>query len=190
MAKHKLKIMIASTVYGFETEVSQLCGVLNSFGYEVLNSHIGTIRKPKGPGNVKACLDAVEQCDLFFGIIRQHYSSGITHKEIKEAIRLDKPRWFVAHAYVTFARQVFRQYRFNKNGTMKKKPDIEFQKTPVMDDLRVIDMYDDAICATKPMNERDWAQEFFHFNELLTYVDTTFKDVDWIRKQCTGGKTP
>ncbi|HUG71696.1 MAG TPA: DUF4062 domain-containing protein [Pirellulaceae bacterium] len=188
MAGKKLKIMVASSVYGFETEVAQLCGVLTTYGYEVFNSHIGTIRKPAGVSNTRACLDAVAHSDLFFGIIRPYYGSGITHKEIKEAIRLDTPRWFVAHAYVTFLRQMFKQYRFNDDGTRKAIPSIIYRKTAVMDDLRVIDMYDDAIRADKPANERDWAQPYFHFNELLTYVETTFKDIQWIRQQCTGGK--
>ena len=50
-AKPKLKIMVASTVYNFEDHLNQICAILIGFGYEVWNSHIGTI--PTGKRDVK-----------------------------------------------------------------------------------------------------------------------------------------
>ena len=185
-----LKLMVASTVYGFETEITQLCGILSAYGYDILNSHIGTIRVPHRTNPTQACVKAVGQCHVFLGIGRPFYGSGITHKEFSEAIRLDKPRWFVTHSYVTFSRQLFRQYKYDKK---KKKPiplSITFEKTPVMDDLRVIDMYEEAICASAGIDDRRWAQEFFHFAELLTFVETNFKDLEWMREQCLEESKP
>ena len=40
----KIKIMVGSTVYGFENELYQIVALLQSMGYEVLNSHVGTIK--------------------------------------------------------------------------------------------------------------------------------------------------
>ena len=40
----KLKIMVASTVHGYEDQVERVCVVLDQYGYDVLNSHLGTIR--------------------------------------------------------------------------------------------------------------------------------------------------
>ncbi|WP_395138856.1 hypothetical protein [Armatimonas sp.] len=40
-----IKIMVSSSVYGFEDTLTQLCAVLESYGYEVLNSHYGTIAR-------------------------------------------------------------------------------------------------------------------------------------------------
>ena len=59
-----------------------------------------------------------------------------------------------------------------------------------MDDLRVIDMYEEAICASAGIDDRRWAQEFFHFAELLTFVETNFKDLEWMREQCLEGNKP
>src|SRR2546421_11659755 len=87
--KNKLKLMLASTVYGFQTEISQLFGVLKAYGYDVLNSHMNTIAGIPGKSNTEACLEAVQSCDAFFGIIRPLYSSGITHKEISKALELN-----------------------------------------------------------------------------------------------------
>jgi hypothetical protein len=69
--------MVASSVYGFETDLNQLCGVLDGFGYEVWNSHLGTIQNHPGKSNLENCLQAVRQCDVFLGIIRPIYGTGI-----------------------------------------------------------------------------------------------------------------
>ena len=185
-----LNLMVASTVYSFGDQLTQLCGILSAYGYNVINSHIGTVRVPHGRNNTQACLDAVSQCHVFLGIIRPHYSSGITHKEIKEAIRLNRPRWFVTHSYVTFSRQLFRQYRWDSKKKEAIPLTIPFAKTPVMDSLRVIDMYEDAINVGGDIDQRRWAQEFFSFSELLKFVETNFRDHEWIRKQCKIGVTP
>ena len=178
-----LKMMVASTVYGFQTELTQLCAVLQTYGYDVLNSHIRKIRVPHGKSNNQACLDAVGECHVFLGVIRQYYGSGITHNEIKEAKKLDRPRWFVAHAFVPFSQQVFRQYKKSKKQKKTLPVSISFSKTSVMDNLKVIDMYEDAINVE---GERKWAQEFFEFSDLLEFVETNFKDHEWIRQQCLG----
>ncbi len=108
----KLKIFVASTVYNFEDQLSQVCGVLSGFGYEVWNSHLGTIPANPGLSNRESCLAAVDECDLFLGIIRPVYGSGvvngrsITHDECLRAIELSKPRWFMVHHNVALARQL------------------------------------------------------------------------------------
>ncbi len=93
-AKPKLKVMVASTVYHFEDQLNQICAVLNGFGYEVWNSHIGTIPVHPGSSNLENCVAAARDCDIFLGIIRPFYGSGrigarsITHEEFREAILL------------------------------------------------------------------------------------------------------
>lgn len=185
-----LKLMVASTVYGFETEINQLCAVLKTYGYDVLNSHFKTIRVPHGKSNNQACLDAVGECHVFLGVIRQFYGSGITHNEINEAKRLDRPRWFVAHAFVPFSRQVFRQFKKTKKQKKTLPISIPFAKTPVMDNLKVVEMYEDAIHVDGPDAERKWAQEFCEFSDLLKFVETNFKDHEWVRSECLKGVRP
>lgn len=181
--KKKIKLMLASTIYGFQTEITQLFGILKAYGYEVLNSHMNTIAGIPGKSNTDACLAAVESCDAFFGIIRPFYSSGITHQEITKALVLNKPCWFAAHINVDFTRQLFKQYRFDPTGNKQPFP-LAFKKTPVMDNLKVLDLYDEVINDGKPIEQRRWAAQFFHFNELQQYVETTFRDIDAVRKRC------
>ncbi|MBE9468501.1 MAG: hypothetical protein IMY72_09330 [Bacteroidetes bacterium] len=42
--KRKIKIMLGSTVYGFEDQLSQIIAQLNILDYKVLNSHNGSIK--------------------------------------------------------------------------------------------------------------------------------------------------
>ncbi len=110
MSKKKLKIMVSSTVYGVEELLDRVFALLTGFGYqteygyEVLMSHKGTVPVSSNETAFESCLKAVEKCDLFLGIITPQYGSGvdatglsITHQEMKRAIELNKPRWFLAH---------------------------------------------------------------------------------------------
>jgi len=185
----KLKLMVASTVHGFKTELDQICGVLAGYGYEVLNSHIGTIRAHPGKSNLENCIAAVRNCDLFLGIIRPFYGSGIvgrrsiTHSEMREAVKLNKPRWFLAHEHVQFARQVFKQYRLDSAGRRKR---FKFIKTPVMDDLRVIDMFEDVVQTNVPLKARtgNWCQDFRTVNDILQYVKVQLADIRTVASIC------
>ena len=73
MAKNKkLKIMVASSIYGFEDQIEQICAILTGYGYEVLNSHLKTIPVNPNKSNVENCLIAAQTCDIFYGILRPH----------------------------------------------------------------------------------------------------------------------
>ena len=176
MAKKKLKIMVSSTVYGAESELDSIYGILTGFGYEVIMSREGTLYIPALVSNEEACLQAVMDCDLFLGIIFPRYGSGITHKELKRAIELDKPRWFIAHHYVMFAREILKQYMYR--GSRKNRKFI-FKKTPVMDSHKVIEMYNDAIQDELGIGERkaNWAQPFFRTAEVQQFIETQFKNI-------------
>lgn len=175
MSKRKIKVMVSSSVYHFKTELEQLCSSLSGYGYHVLNSHIGTIYSIPGKSPEESCLAAVKECDFFFGIILPFYGSGITETEFRKAIELDKPRGFLAHHDVAFARQLLHQFMYDED-----KARTEFKlnkKTPVMDDLRVIDMYNLAVGDGLPLNKRLWAQEFYKYPlDGAPFVDTQFGD--------------
>lgn len=185
-----LTVMVASTVYGFQTEIEQICAVLKGYGYEVWNSHLGTLPVGSNIENLDHCLRAVKDCDLFFGIIRPFYGTGIvgpfsiTHQEFRKAVALKKPRWFVVHSHVTFARQLLKQFRVDGAGV--PIPSFRFNATAVLDDVRVIDMYEDV---TAPMSNRGkkqhyWAQEFGKLPDILTHLEAQFRNVDRIRTMC------
>lgn len=170
-----LTIMVSSTVYGAESDLDAIYAILKGFGYNVVMSKEGTVYVPAGMSPEEACMQAVHDCDLFLGIIFPRYGSGITHKEFKKAIALNKPRWFIAHHYVTFAREILKQYMFR--GTKRNKT-FTFKKTGVMDNIGVIDMYNDAILNEIPFADRrsNWAQPFFKTPEIMLFIETQFKD--------------
>ena len=99
----KPSIMVSSSVYGFEDTLSQICALLKEMGYNVWNSYKGTIKVNSKLSNMENCLKAVEECDLFLGIIRTQCGTGyigdknITFEEIKKAIECKKPYWFLVH---------------------------------------------------------------------------------------------
>lgn len=192
-----LRLMVASSVYGFETELDQICAVLSTYGYSVWNSHLGTIPTHPGKSNLENCLEAVRRCDMFLGIIRPLYGSGIvgarsiTHEEMRLAVNLQKPRWFLVHDHVTFTRQLMQQFRFRNDGQRRKRP-LQFKKTPVFDDLRVLDLYDDVVQTGIPPDQRrgHWAQEYHELGQVLRYIETQFADVDRVREIVTEMNTP
>ncbi|MBK7099795.1 MAG: DUF4062 domain-containing protein [Sphingobacteriales bacterium] len=182
--KKKIKLMVASTVYQNRDLLLQICGVLNNYGYQVINSEFGTLHPPLGMNNVDACLAAVQECDIFFGIINPNYSTGITHQEFQRAIDLNKPRRFIAHSFVTFSRKLLAQYMYADEAKTQRN-NFEIQSTSVMDSVRVIDMYNDAIQANLPYEERKyhWVQEFFRPDEALRHIETLFKDIKRVENE-------
>jgi hypothetical protein len=173
----KLKIMVSSTVYGSGSDLDQIRDILNGFDYEVVMSREGNIYVPIGDDTVTACLKAVEDCDLFLGIIFPRYGSGITHLEFQKAIELNKPRWFVAHQFIEYTRKLMEQYMYSKNGSRNK---FDIKPTVVLDSLKVIDMYN--------LVRGDWVQSFYRTSEIQVFIETQFKDqerrIKELRKRC------
>ena len=188
MPREKIKIMVSSAVYGFEKDLRQICATIEGFKtpkyeYEVLNSHIGSIYVPPGVSNTDACLKAVDDCDFFFGIILSRYGSGITHQEFSRAIQIDKPRGFLSHFSVRYARELLAQYRYLDIKKKTANPNFSFSKTAVFEDVRIIDMYNEAIQDGAPMEQRRWAHEFGHFDgDEMRFVETEFRDIGRLKK--------
>jgi len=185
MAKRsKIKIMVASTVYQNRDLLLQICGILNTYGYHVINSEYGTLHPPLGMNNTDACLAAVSECDIFFGIINPIYSTGITHLEFQRAIAIDKPRRFIAHSFVPFARKLLAQYMY-ADADKTQRNDFEIQSTSVMDSVKVIDMYNDAVQNSLAYEDRKyhWVQEFFRPDEAFRHVETLFRDIKRVERE-------
>lgn len=176
--------MVASTVYQNRDLLLQICGILNTYGYHVINSEYGTLHPPLGMNNTEACLAAVEECDVFFGIINPMYSTGITHQEFQRAITINKPRRFIAHSFVTFSRKLLAQFMYADAGKTQRNG-FEIEATSVMDSVRVIDMYNDAVQITLPFEVRKyhWVQEFFRPDEALRHVETLFRDIRRVERE-------
>jgi len=195
----KIKIMVGSTVYGFENELSAIVGLLTTLGYEVLNSHAGTVKVNPNLSNLENCLNAVDECDLFLGIIRPFYGSGnigeknITFEEFKRTVELKKPYWFLAHRDVVFARQLFKHIKV-KEGNKNLLDIIEIKKNSIFD-YRCLEVYDYVVKDSVPIESRqgNWVQEFYRLDEALTFINAQFSDkeeilniINW--KEASNGK--
>jgi len=108
----KTTVMVATTVYRFEDQIAQICGVLQGYGYDVWSSHLGTVPLHPGKSNLQNCIDAAKRCDVFLGFVRPFYGTGkvgdtsITHEEFRAAFADPRPRWAMVHRDVTCARQL------------------------------------------------------------------------------------
>jgi len=180
-AKPKIKIMVGSTVYGFEDQLSQIVAQLQLLDYDVLNSYNGSIKVNPNLSNLENCLNAVKECDLFLGIIRPYYGTGtigeknITFEEIKLAIKLKKPYWFLVHRDVVFSRLLFSKMKLKSGDEIVVEPNRLF-------DQRTIDIYDFVIKNHEPVTLRNgnWAQEFYRLDEMMTYIITQFSELDFV----------
>lgn len=184
-AKPKLTIVVSSTVYGIEELLERVYTLLTSYGYEVWMSHKGTLPVRSDRTAFENCLAAVEKCDLFLGIITPYYGSGrdpmkpeelsITHQEMRLAIELKKPRWILAHDHVVFARSLLANLGFQGIDGRKQ---LSLRKTPILDDLRILDMYEEATIDAEdiPLADRDgnWVQKFQNTEDGSLFVGAQF----------------
>jgi len=182
-SEKKVKIMVGSTVYGFEDQLSQIVAQLNTLGYDIMNSHYGSIKVNPNLSNLDNCLKAVDECDLFLGIIRPYCGTGnigeknITFEEIKEVIRLKKPYWFLVHRDVVYTRLLLKKMK------LKSGDEVIFSDNRLFDKLS-IEMYEYVIKNHIPVTLRNgnWAQEFYRLDEMMVYINTQFTDKDFINE--------
>jgi hypothetical protein len=221
--KRRLTIMVSSTVYGIEELLDQVYALLTGFGYEVWMSHKGTVPVYPDQTALESCMTAVEKCDLFVSIITPRYGSGvvddqlsITHQELLKAIELNKPRWILAHDHVVFAKTLFRKLGaknqkqreevlatlgFNDAESLKK---LRKAEELVIDDFRVIDMYDAAIrhdLKTYQDRKGNWVQkyedvedvklfataQFLRYREVERFLNEQFANKKEVQAKATGG---
>ncbi len=174
-------IMVSSTVYGIEELLEKIYTELTLFEYEVWMSHKGTLPVRSDRTAFENCLAAVDECDLFLGIITPAYGSGrddtdlsITHQELQRAIARKKPRWLLAHHDVVFARRLLRDLGYK---TPAERAALNVAKSAKsLSDLRVIDMYEDAILDIVPLADRygNWVQEFVTDKDATLYASAQF----------------
>jgi hypothetical protein len=178
----KIEIMVSSSVYGYEDQLNQICGLFEQMEYHPVNSHYKTLPTDPSKSNLDNCLAATQNCDAFFGILRPFYGSGligatsITHEEMKLAINNKKPRWFIAHRDIRVARILLKQYMFNGDGSPSH--DFNYQSTKLMDDIRVIEMYNDTVQNDVPPEERvgHWTEEYFDLDDIKKVIHTQFNN--------------
>jgi len=184
MAKRRPIIMVSSTVYYQQSFLDQVFAMLDGFGYTVWMSHAGTLPINPGLPNFSNCLRAVDACQAFLGIITGRYGSGkeegaksITHREMDRAISQRKPAWFLVHHDVVVARQLLRQFKPNARRLTWQFP---YKPNPVLQDLRVLQMYEKAMKCDVALRDRsgNWVQEYFYSHEALRFVENQFSDMN------------
>ena len=211
--------MVSSVVFGYEDFLESIYAILENFGYEVRMSHKGTIEIDPNVSAMSSCEQAVDDCDVFLGIILPNYGTGreegipysITHREAIRAIERNKPRWFLVHEHVVIARQLLRPYRLTEEvapaefeeiepGKFKEvkpaklkevepwklKPGIDFKKTPILSDLRVLDLYDLAMRHDIPkVKERkgNWVQTYGEEEDARLFATAQFRRYKEVEKK-------
>ena len=182
-------VMVASSVYGIQELLNQAYALLDGYGYRVWMSHKGTMPVDSRLSNFENCLAGVDGCDVFLGIVTGHYGSGkdpdtdepsIFHQEAQRAIAQDKLRYFLTHHDVTLARTLLRQFRFDKDGN---RLPLKLRRMDVLDDVRILDLYDEIIRDEQPLSARrgNWAQPYFSFSDALLFIEQQFADPARIR---------
>lgn len=187
------KMMLASTVYGFEDQLSKIIADLEQNGFHALNSYYGSIQVNPNLSNLDNCIQAVQNTQWFAGLVRPYYGTGnideknITFEEIKTAIQLQKPRWFYIHRDVIFANRIidFIEVKkvLQKNDDEQIIPEKNILHKNSHIDIETIDLYN---CVTKDNEKKlklrngNWVQEYFSFTEAEIYIKTQFSDYSFI----------
>jgi hypothetical protein len=183
LKKDKPVIMISSTVYGLEPLLDELYDELTELGYTVWMSHKGTLPVDSNLTAFQNCLKAVEDCDYFFCIITPQYGSGvtadglsITHLELQQAIKHKKTRWVIAHDHVVFSRILLRNLGYPDTESRAK---LTLERNAVFGNLKVIDMYEEAIRDGLPLKNRrgNWVQKYSTFPEVVLYAKSQFSQL-------------
>ena len=184
-------VMVSSSVYGQEELLDRIYGILSNFGFEVWMSHKGTVPTNSNENTLESCLRAVQNCDFFLGIISPHYGSSInnglsiTHLEFQEAIRLQKPRWFLVHDRVVFARQLLRYLGYENS---EQRSALTLKKNSIFTDLKLIDMYEEANEMVKIENNTfvKWVQSYDRDEDAIRFATAQFsryQDLEELLKQ-------
>jgi hypothetical protein len=145
---NKQNLMVSSTVYGSEDLLDNIYSRLST-KYNVFMSHKGTVINNSQNSCYQDCRKAVEDCDIFLGIITPSYGSGlsksnpfsITHQEMMLAKELSKKRFYIVNDKVIFSSNFLNDMSLDidnlrKNGQKAKN---------LVTDLYVVKMYRDIL---------------------------------------------
>lgn len=182
----RLSILVSSVVYGYEDLLESIYALLDGFGYDVVMSHKGTVPVDPDQSAMTNCLEAVQRCELFLGLILPRYGSGkeapdalsITHREALRAIEVSKPRWFLVHEHVAIARQLLAPYRDDMMPGFRLKPGIEFEPTSILSDLRVLELYEAAMrhdVADVAGRRGNWVQPYGSDDDARLFATAQFR---------------
>ena len=203
--RNHIKVFVSSTVYDFETDLRRIFLTLDGFGYDVYMSKEGTIPLDSRLSNVINCVNGVENCDIFLGIVRPRIGSGvlekdgrsITAQEFDKAIELEMPRFVLADYRVEFAHKFLNLMNIgvdaiplNREKIIKNKVGEE-EKVLMPNNVvhgECIEMYRLAIQdQVKPVDRLgNWAQPYKDGEDIQRFIESQFKDVERIKSLING----
>jgi hypothetical protein len=181
-------ILISSSVYDKDDLLNQVFATLEGIGYEVWMSDKGTMPVDSKLNAFENCLQAVEKCDLFLGIISGYYGSGvegandsITHQELSKAIKLEKHRWFLVDHDVLVIRNFVKSIKSaEKKHNLEICSKLELRQHDPISDMRILKMYDEATRADLDLKHRvgNWVQHFKNAHDVLRFIGAQLGNPD------------
>jgi len=202
--RNHIKIFVSSTVYDFETDLRRIFATLDGFGYDVYMSKEGTIPLDSRLSNLVNCVNGVEECDVFLGIVRPCIGSGvlekdgrsITAQEFDKAIELNMPKFILADYRVEFAHKFLKLMNMNLDNiplNIEKIIEINGEKVKKVKPNNLVhgecvEIYRLAIQDAKdPVNRTgNWAQPYKDGEDIQRFIESQFKDVERIKDLING----
>ena len=204
--RNHIRVFVSSTVYEFESELSRVFAQLDGYGYDVCMSKEGTVPIDSRLSNLANYVNAVDECDIFLGIIRPLIGTGvleregrsITAQEFDRAIEIGMPRLVLADYRVEFAHKFLRlmgqsldtipNYKERKRTGVDGR--IEIEKRPnLLVHGECVDVYRKVIQdGVMPPAGRigNWAQPFKDIDDISRFVEAQFQNVERIKKLVYG----
>ena len=204
--RNGIKVFVSSTVYDFETQLTDVFAMLDSMGYEVYMSKKGTIPLDSTLNTFVNCVNAVEECDVFLSFIRPLLGSGIykgekksvTEQEIDAAIACGIPRFVMADYRVEYAHKFLSMMHLEPESipaviVKYKEEDGKKKEYFIPNNLihpHAVRMYRTAVRRdVSPESERkgNWVQpfhvvrEYCELNDIRTFIEAQFHDVERVR---------
>lgn len=204
--RNGIKIFVSSTVYDFETQLTDVFAMLDSMGYEVYMSKKGTIPLDSTLNTFVNCVEAVEECDVFLCFIRPLLGSGIykgeeksvTEQEIDTAIACGMPRFVMADYRVEYAHKFLNMMKWEPEAIppfIKKQKEedgniVEYHVPNNLIHPHALRMYRTAVRRdVRPETKRtgNWVQpfrvvqEYSELNDIRTFIEAQFHDVERVR---------
>lgn len=203
--RNHIKIFVSSTVYDFETDLRRIFLTLDGFGYDVYMSKEGTIPLDSRLSNLINCVNGVEECDIFLGIVRPLIGSGvlekegrsITAQEFDKAIELGIPRFILADYRIEFAHKFLKLMNMNIDSIPlnreKTITDEKNEKKTILTPNNIVhgecvEIYRLAIQDnTIPVNRiGNWAQPYKDSEDIQRFIESQFKDIERIKSLING----
>jgi len=204
--RNGIKVFVSSTVYDFETQLTDVFAMLDSIGYEVYMSKKGTIPLDSTLNTFVNCVEAVEECDVFLCFIRPLLGSGIykgeeksvTEQEIDAAIACGMPRFVMADYRVEYAHKFLSMMHLEPESippviVKNEEENGEKKEYHIPNNLihpHAVRMYRTAVRRqVRPESDRtgNWVQpfrmvsEYSELNDIRTFIEAQFHDVNRIR---------